>query len=232
MKKSALYLVGVMMMGLVVVAGSCSKKNDVGSGLLMIVNASPAFGPLDVNIDSKLVSGSGLASPGNTAYAPILEGSHQVRVLNVGGTTNLVSLTLTTVANANQSLYFYDRPSSIQQFAVEDNYSTPTAGQCNIRFFNLAPSTPQLDLGTVSGATFTPLYTSRGFEVSTNAATNAVFTSIAAGTYNFDMRVNGTGASIATANNVVLQSGKTYTIYARGISGSLVSPLGLTVIEH
>lgn len=232
MKKSALYLVAVLMMGLVIISAACSKKKDVGSGLLMIVNASPAFGPVDVNIDSKLVSGAGLASPGNTPYTPILEGSHEVRVLAVGGTTNLASLTLTTIANANQSLYIYDRPGSLQQFAVEDQYTTPTAGQCNVRFFNLAPSTPQLDIGILNGATFTPLYTNRVFEVSSNAATNAVFTSMAAGTYNFDMRVSGTGASIATANNVVLQSGKTYTIYARGISGSLVSPLGLTFLEH
>lgn len=232
MKKSALYLVGILMIGLVMITASCSKKKDVGSGLLMIVNASPAFGPLDVNIDGRLVSGAGLASPGNTPYTPILEGKHEVRALAVGGTTNLLSLTLTTVANANQSLYIYDRPGSLQEFAVEDNYSTPTAGQCNIRFFNLAPSTPQLDIGTLSGATFTPLYTNRVFEVSSNAATNAVFKSIAAGTYNFDMRVSGTGASIATANNVVLQSGKTYTIYARGVSGSLVTPLGFTFLEH
>jgi hypothetical protein len=232
MKRSAFYLVGVLMMGLVVITTSCSKKKDVGSGLLMVVNASPAFGPVDVNIDSKLYSGAGLASPGNTPYTTILEGSHPVRILAVGGTTTLLSLTLTTVANSSQSLYIYDRPSSLQQFAVEDMYTTPTAGQCNIRFFNLAASTPQLDLGTLNGSTFTSIFTNRNFETSSTAATSAVFTSYAAGTYKFDMKVSGTGVSLATIDNVVLQSGKTYTIYARGVYGNIVTPLGLTVIEH
>lgn len=232
MKKSAFYLVGVLMMGFMIVSASCSKKKDIGSGLLMVVNASPAFGPVDVNIDSKLYSGAGLASPGNTPYTTILEGTHQVRVLPVGGTTNLISLTLNTVANANQSLYIYDRPSSLQQFAVEDFYTTPSTGQCNIRFFNLAASTPQLDLGVLNGSTFSSIYTNRNFETPTSAATNAVFTTYSAGTYKFDMKVSGTGVSLTTVDNVVLQSGKTYTIYARGVYGNVATPLGLTVIEH
>lgn len=225
-------LLAGLLMGLVIFSVSCSKKDKIGSGQIMIVNTSPAFGPVDVVVDTKAFTTSPLSYPGNTPYTPILEGSHEIKVLQAGSTTELVNIKLTTVANKNQSLYFFDRPSSLQLFAVEDNYSSPGTGQSNIRFFNLGPGSTLLDLGTLAGAVFTPVFTSRSFETTTNVATHATFSTIPSGTYNFDLRVSGAGTSIASKNSVVLESGKTYTIYSRGISGSGTTPLGLQIIEH
>lgn len=211
---------------------SCSKKDAPGSGQFMFVNASPGFGPVDIIFDGNKFNTTGVAYGANTGYKPLLEGSHVMNITSGGTTTSLYDVNLSTAASINQSFFIYDRPNSLQIFAVQDNLITPAAGKANIRFFHLSPGSTVIDVGTISASVFTPIFSARSFESSSTAYTNASFTSINAGTYSFEIRVNGAGVTILTVNNIVLQEGKNYTLFAKGISGNGTTPLGLEVIEN
>jgi hypothetical protein len=52
------------------------------------------------------------------------------------------------------------------------------------------------------------------------------------GTYSFQIRVNGAGAPLLTVNNIVLEEGKSYTLFAKGLSGNMTTPLGLELITN
>lgn len=211
---------------------SCNKKDTPGSGQFMFVNASPGFGPVDVILDGNKFNTTAVNYGANTGYKPLLEGSHVMNITSSGTTTSLYDVNLSMAASINQSFFIYDRPNSLQVFAVQDNLITPSAGKANIRFFHLSPGSTVIDVGTVSASVFTPLFSARSFESSSTAYTNASFTSINAGTYSFEIRVNGAGVTILTVNNIVLQEGKNYTLFAKGISGNATTPLGLEIIEN
>ncbi len=218
---------------LLVVAGmSACKKSSTGSGQFMVVNASPGLSGADVIIDGAKFNSSPFSFPSNTGYKALPEGSHVLTVKDAAGSSSFIDVNFSSAASVQQSLYVYERPASLQVFAVVDNLPATGSGKSGIRFFHLATGTTAVDFGTLTGATFTGLYTARSFETSTTAAANSGFSLINAGTYNFDVRVNGPGVSILTVNNVVLQEGKSYTLFLKGINGNLTTPLGLELITH
>ncbi len=217
---------------IVFVLVGCNKKSTPAEGLLMVVNASPGFGPVDVRIDEKIFNTSALTYGTNTGYKSITEGAHGVSFTSPGTTTSLYDIRLTTVGNINQSFYLYDRPNSLQAFAIQDNLTTPAKGKSNIRFFQFSPNSPIMDLGTLNGAMFTPVFTNRAIETSSTAVVNGAFKTIDAGTYNFEIRVNGAGISLLVVNNILLKEAKSYTLFAKGISGNTNTPLELGIIEN
>lgn len=227
MKKVVLYIALILLIGI----GACSKKSSVGTGLFQIVNASAGFGPVDVYVDGSKFFSS-LTYPGASGYLPLPEGSHSMNFPNAGTTTSLFDVNLSTAANINQTLIIYGRPSSLQVFAVQDNLSSPGSNKAAIRFFHLAPDAPLIDVGSVSGSTFTKIFSARSFESATTAATNASFVSVDPGSYTFQVKVNGAGTTLLTATAQNLEAGKIYTFYLSGISGSGTTPLSFNSITN
>lgn len=219
-------------LAIMVTGSSCLKKTNLGKGKLMVVNASPGFGPVDVYIDGEKFNSTPLAFPSNTPYAEVTESSRLVQITSSTNPTPLFNGNLNVIENINQSLYLTNIPDSLQGFAVPDNYGIPAAGTALIRFFQLSPGAPIMDMGVKNGSTFTPLYTSRAFETNLTAITNASFNVLAGGTYTFELRINGSSIALYTSNPVTIQAGGVYTLYAKGISGSGSTPLGLEVITN
>jgi hypothetical protein len=87
----------------------------------------------------------------------------------------------------------------------------------------------------LSNNTFTaiPAFTNRSFETQTTATANQNFTPLPAGTYTLDVRVASNNTSVLQVPNVTLQSGKIYTIFARGIAGATgAHSSGAKIILH
>lgn len=210
---------------------ACNKKTNPTYGEFMVVNASPGFGPVDIYVDNNKFNTAALAYPLHTEYGTLESGQHTMKVTATGSTTSIFEGNLNTLGDINQSLFIYGLPTSLNVFAVPDNTFSPSTGKALIRFFHLSPGGQTVDVGTISAATFTPLYTSRSFETSTSAVNNSLYNAIDVGTYSFDIRVSGSGISLFK-DDIVLEGGKFYTIFLKGISGDPVTPLGLQVIKH
>lgn len=209
---------------------SCKKNSQTANGQLMIVNASPDAGSLNITLNGNVFGTGTITYPGNSGYQSLPEGAYRLRAEVAG--VPLFDGNLTTGANNNQSIFFYDRVVSLKAMAVVDNISTPVAGKANVRFFNLSASSPVIDAGMLIGGSFTPWFPLRAFEDNVSAITHAGFQSFDAGTYTFQIRVNGAGTVLLNFPGLMLEAGKSYTLFSKGISGDAVKPLGVELIVN
>ncbi len=234
MKKSNSFLrwsVFVLLLWVITATSACGKSDNPTYGEFMVVNASPGFGPVDIYLDNNKFNTAALAYPMNTGYSTVEAGQHNMKVTSAGSTTSIFEGNLNTLGDISQSIFIYGLPTSLNVFAVADNTFSPSGGKALIRFFHLSPGGQTVDVGTVNSAIFTSIYPSRSFETSTSAINNSVYNAIDVGTYLFDIRVAGTGISLVS-DDITLVGGKFYTIFLRGISGNVDTPLGIEVITH
>lgn len=229
--KNRFFSLASLLLGIVLFV-SCDKKKTPANGEFMVVHASPGLAAVAVSIDGVSFGGSSLSYSANTGYRNLAEGSHTLKATEPGAGTTLFEGSLSTIANAKQSLFFFDRSTSLKAFAVVDNLAVPAAGKARVRFFNLSPNSPVVDAGILKSGTFTGIFTARAFEDNVTAINNSTFLAVDAGTVNFQLRVNGAGVVLLDIPSLVLESGKSYTLFAKGISGDPVTPLGLEVIVN
>jgi len=234
MKKSNSFLrwpICVLLVWIIVGFMACGTKSSPTYGDFMVVNASPGFGPVDIYVDGNKFNTAAITYPLNSGYGTLESGQHNMKVTNTGSTTAVFEGSLNTLGDIHQSLYIYGLPTSLNVFAVADNTFAPSSGKALVRFFHLGPGGQTVDVGTLTGATFTPLFNARSFETSTTAASNSIFSAMDVGTYVFDIRASGTAISLFS-DDITLEGNKFYTIFLRGIMGSAATPFGLEVIKH
>lgn len=220
-------------MALILVATSCKKKDDPApQARLMVIHASPDAPGVDLLIDDNKKNSAALTYPNNTGYLNVDAGTRNIKVNAAGTTTTVINANLQFTANQNYSVYAINNVASISAIAVTDNLTAPASGNAHIRFFHLSPNAPAVNVGTLNGTTFTGVFNNRSFETQTTAAANQAFTPVPAGTYNFDVRLASGGTSVLTLNNITLQAGKIYTVFAKGLVGNATTPLGAEIIVH
>ncbi|MFN5033666.1 MAG: DUF4397 domain-containing protein, partial [Bacteroidota bacterium] len=169
--------------------------------------------------------------PEATGYLKIFAGTRNIKVNATGTNNSVINANLTFTADKYYSVFAYNQLASIGAIVVEDNLTVPATGQSHIRFFHLSPNAPAVTVGTLSGATFTPVFANRSFETQATASANQNFTPVPAGTYTFDVQANG--ASVLTLPGIVLQAGKIYTVFAKGLVGGQGSQaLGAQIVIH
>lgn len=199
---------------------------------IMVVHASPNAPAVDLYVDNNKVNAAALAYPGNTGYLKVNAGTRNFKV-NVSGTnTTVINADVPVEANNNYSMFAYDSVSKIKPIVVMDNLAAPASGKAHLRFFHLSPNAPAVTVGVLSGTAFTPVFSNRSFETQATATVNQGFTPVDAGSYNFDVRLAANNTSVLTLNNIQLQAGKIYTVFAKGIVGNASTPLGAEIIAH
>jgi hypothetical protein len=211
---------------------SCDKdETPQATASVNIIHASPDAPGVDLLVDNIKVNTAALNFPDATGYVKVFAGTRNIKVNATGTTSSVINADLTFSANNFYSVYAYNRLASIGAFVVEDNLTVPAAGQAHLRFFHLSPNAPVVTVGTLSGTTFTPVFANRSFETQATASANQNFTPVAAGTYTFD--VQASGASVLTLSNIVLQAGKIYTVFAKGlVNGTGSQALGAQIVTH
>jgi len=208
------------------------KKEDKEEARVLVTHASPNAPGVDLLVDNSKVNSSALTFPNNTGYLTVNAGTRNIKVNASGTTTTVINADIPFAKDKNYSLFAFNLVASIGAILVEDNLTAPASGKAHIRFFHLSPGAPAVTVGVLNGSTFTGVFTNRAFETQASATANQAFTPVDAGTYNFDVRVAGTTTSVLPLNGIVLQAGKIYTVFARGIVGNPTTPLGATIITH
>ncbi|MBK7764082.1 MAG: DUF4397 domain-containing protein [Bacteroidetes bacterium] len=207
---------------------SCDKDDVIAlpidtSGLL-VVHASPNAPGVDLLVDNAKVNSAALTFPLNTGYLSINSGTRNLKV-NVSGTsTTVINADVPFTKNVNYSLFAVDSVSKISTVLLQDDLTTPAAGKAHVRFVHLSPDAPAVDIALVGGAVVFP---NKAFKESTS------FTPLDAGTYNLEVRLTGTSTVALTLPPLTLQSGKIYTVFAKGFAGGTGSQaLGAEVIAN
>lgn len=211
---------------------SCDKdETPQAMASVNVIHASPDAPGVDLLVDNLKVNTTALNFSEATGYLKVFVGTRNIKVNATGTATSVINTNLTFAADKYYSIFAYNQLSSIAALIVEDNLTLPSAGQAHIRFFHLSPNAPTVTVGTLSGTTFSPVFSGRSFETQATASANQSFTPVAAGTYTFDVQANGT--SVLTLSNIVLQAGKIYTVFAKGlVNGTGSQALGAQIVTH
>jgi len=188
-----------------------------------VTHASPNAPNVDILVNDAVVA-TNVPYLASLAYTELNAGNNRIRVNVTGTSTTVIDATLPFDADKNYSIFAIDSVSKISAIRLDDDLTAPAAGKTHVRFVNLSPNAPAVDIAFAGGAVLFPNYSFKQF---------SAFTPINAGTYNLEMRLAGTSTVVLSLPGVTLVDGKILTVYARGFFGATgTQALGASVIAN
>ncbi|NEM96741.1 DUF4397 domain-containing protein [Pontibacter burrus] len=198
---------------------------------VMVVHASPDAPGVDLFVDNAKVNATALTFPNNTVYLDVPAGSRNIKVNATGTTTSVIDGNITFQNNRNYTIFAAGSLGSnnIEPLVLEDDLTAPTAGNAKVRFVHLSPDAPAVDIVNVTTPNEAVLFNAQSFRQASG------FVSVPAGSYDLEVRLDADNTAVLSLNDINLQDGKIYTIFARGFvqppSGN-TNTLGAQIIEH
>ncbi|NWF51258.1 MAG: DUF4397 domain-containing protein [Ignavibacteriaceae bacterium] len=191
---------------------------------VIVIHASPDAPKVDILIDN-VKKVSGLAFPNNTGYVALDAKITNVKVNVENTTTTVIEADLPLVANKNYSVFATDSVSKLTPIVFEDDLTAPASGKAHVRFIHLSPGAPNVNITLTDG---TKVFEDVEFKENTG------FSPLNGGTYNLQVRDAATnGTVILELPNITLQSGKIYTVFAKGFpTGTGTQALGAEIIVN
>lgn len=206
--------------------GCDSNDNPVAptpQARVMAVHASPDAPAVDLVVDGT-VAGTGLAFPNNTPYLNVPAGTRNVKVNVAGTTTTVINANLPVSGGTSYTVFASDVVANIGAVVLTDDLTAPASGKAHVRFVHLSPDAPAVDVAVQGGPV---VFANKAFRE------YSAFTPVDGGTYNLEVRVAGTSTVALPLNNITLQAGKIYTVFAKGLlGGSGAQALGAQIIAN
>ena len=204
---------------------SCLKsKNDYTpppAGYVTFFQAATGQQPIDLYFNSNKVNLAPLQYGDGIDYFKAFPGLRTVNIYNSNTQTLIFSDTATIRPNIAYSLFLVNN--ALQQpglFLVTDSISKPAAGKATLRFINVSPDAPAVDLAVKDSAAFV---TNKGFK-----GFSSFIPKTGDQTYNFEIRQHGTNTVLTTLSGVTLNSGLVYTIWLHGLANTAITGDKLT----
>ena len=204
---------------------SCLKtRNDYTpppAGYVTFFQAAPGQQPIDLYFNANKVNLVPLNYGDGIDYFQAFPGLRTVNIYSSTGHSLIVSDTATIRPNIAYSLFLVQN--SAQQpglFLLTDSISQPAAGKATVRFINVSPDAPAVDLAVKDSSAFV---TNKGFK-----GFSSFIPKNGGQTYNFEIRQHGTNTVLATLSGVTLNSGLVYTIWLHGLASTALTSNKLT----
>ncbi|HNJ82606.1 MAG TPA: DUF4397 domain-containing protein [Piscinibacter sp.] len=168
---------------------ACGGGSDSdGNGAVRLVNASSAYGALDLYSSDTLLS-SAVAPEGAGSYVTLASGTYTLKVKRNGSSTTVNSTDRSVAASTSHTLLAYSTADTLRSVFLTDNETAPTSGAAKLRVFNASIEAGALDVYvTASSATLadsSPTVSALGTERFSS------YNEISAGSYR--VRVTGSG---------------------------------------
>lgn len=215
-------------LGTAVLFSAC--KNDMEYNgpevaAMAVVNAYPNTNTLDFFVGGQKVNNTGLAFGQKLGYFQAYEGPKSIDVSYTGTATSLFNKSVNLKPSIYHSLYIVgSTPQTLDYLVIEDDPTAPPANKAKIRFINLSPDAGALNLELVGDTT---KFEDRAYKAYT------MFKPVDAKKTNFVLRDKSSNAIKASLDTVTLTTGKTYTIWAKGLNaGTDVTKLSIAVTSH
>lgn len=208
---------------------ACKKDWDdtqIVAGGIGIVHASPGTGALDFIVDNTKANIKDFTYTNDLGYYGIYPGSHYFGVTKKDSLKYITTVTSDIKSGSFYSIFVVDVLKTAKLLVVEDDLKAPDANKAKIRFINLSPDAPTLDLA-IQGQT-TSLVTGKAFKeyssfISVDPSDN----------YTFQLKQSSDAAVTATLPSVKIEKGKIYTLWAKGLKGKTDSTsFGLKLMSH
>lgn len=201
---------------------SSAAAQSSDPGRVRIMHASPDAPAVDIFVNGQKAV-TALAFPANTGYVSLPAGSYDVAVFvspSDGTGTPVLRATLPVVAGRDYTVLAVGRvaDASLALLPLEDNNSAPAAGRAHVRLIHASPDAPAVDV--VVAGTDTKVFSNVAFKgVGT-------YTPVPAGTYDLDVKVAPSGATVKSITGLTLAARTVYTVVAVGPTAALqVIPL-------
>lgn len=198
---------------LVVFLSACLDDDDrntepVPLGYVSIYHASPDAPPLDISVDDRRVNSQPFGYSDYSGYLNFYTGSRKVKFSSVNATNALIDTVFNIADGKAYSIFVINRLANIETLVVQDSAASPATGKAMIRFVQLSPDAPAVDIADVSGS----LFTNTAFKQATP------FREVDAKMYSFNVKSAATGEVLLTAKDVNIREGRFYTIVTRGFA--------------
>ncbi len=197
---------------------SCLKNNNQdyvppAVAYVAFFQASPNQPTLDFYLDNNKVNTSPIAYGNSFSYFNAYAGARVANFYAQGSTTpKLATGNINLVQGVPYSLYLVNTPAHAETLLLTDSISAPAAGKASIRFVNVSPDAPTVDLVVHGGATLASNKIFKG---------HSSFTPLdGQGKYTFDIVQHGTTTVLTTLQNVTISAGYVYTISLNGLAAS------------
>lgn len=218
-------LVAMTLMSAGLMLQSCSKDPEPAPEVayLSITNTSPTAGTYNIYVDqTQLNTGGAVAFNGSTGYFQILPGNHNIRFNIAGRPEGLINKDIPLVANTVTSVFLINQAPNLDFLVVKDTIGNVGSTKAFVRFINLSPDAPALDLAVKDGAV---IVADKTFKASSS------FLEIDAKAYVFEFR-NKTSGTSTVLPSTDLVAGKSYTILSTGLitPGDAGRPFGSKII--
>jgi hypothetical protein len=202
----------IALMGIAVSLTSCSLDDDnnyvenpgnVAYGA--IINASPNSGDLFFYADENRINNTALGYNGAAGYYNFNLGERQLSIKNAQNET-LATADITLQQGRYFSAFAVNTFDNIELVTYGDSLVYPASGRALVRYINLSPDAPEIDVAGIN-ATFA---TNLAFKEATE------FAEIPSGSYDLTYKVSGTGETLFSETAVKFYAGHIYTVYTKG----------------
>lgn len=175
-----------------------------------VVHAGPDAPDVDICVNGTAAF-TEVAFPSATDYATVEAGTYQIRVVSAGSgceVGGVIDATLVLPADSDTTVVAVNTLNSTEPLVLEDDNSAPTLGMAKVRFVHASPDAPTVDITMTDGTT---LFDNVAFkEVGSYIETPA-------GTLDLEVRDETGTVVVLTLEDVALEAGKVYTVYAIGL---------------
>jgi hypothetical protein len=195
---------------------SCLKTNNntyyPPVALVAFVQASPDEPQLDFYLNNNMINIYPINYADHFDYFRAYTGSRVANFFDHSNMNKILSANIQLNANTNYSLFLANKPSQPEVVMLTDTINQPAAGNASIRFVNLSPDAPAVDLSVTSGSVLVANKAYKGFSSFIPVKGNT--------TYNFQVLQTGTNTVLATLPNISLNAGSVYTVWFHGLAAS------------
>ena len=206
------------------------KKDEVDTNAytyISVVNASPTVSTYDVFLSGARINSAALPSGGAVPYSQRLAGSYELKFSIAGRAESVLTKTVSLPQDAYQTFFLVGRTAPFDGFMTTEEVSATSTTHAYVRFVNVSPDAPALDLAIKGGAA---VVTNRAFK------TASAFTPVAAGTYIFDIKETSNGTVRTATESVTIGANLYYTVLVKGLlapaAGGLELPLSAQVMVN
>jgi hypothetical protein len=177
---------------------------------IRVVHASPDAPDVDICANGTAAF-TDAGFPSATQYATVEEGTYQIRVVGAGGGCEgggVIDAALPLPADSATTVVALNLLMDIEPLVLEDDNSAPTMGMAKVRFVHASPDAPTVDITLTDG---TPLFDNVSFKEVGN------YIEAPAGTLDLEVRDESGTTVVLTLEDVTLEPGTVYTVYAIGL---------------
>lgn len=199
---------------------SCKKSQEITYySALQVIHASPGLYPVDVYFGSdRLNDNRAVYFQDTISYRSFSPQTATVTVKKFGSAISHINSSITFGNGIFYSMFVIGKPDSVTYLLTSDNLDAPAAGKAKVRFVHAGPDAPAADM-KMNATTF---FTQRSYGSATE------FSAVDPATYQVSLSKSGTANVLAT-KSVVIEAGKIYTIWAKGLVTTAVDSLRLGI---